>query len=166
MACSHSPEALTSLASFTESLSLALGFLARAHRLSAQLLPGADGSFGSGSKRRQSQGGRRSSRGARRRSSIGGRRRSLAGRDGSAGGSTWSVAVDLRKVDALLTMLKQLDDQESAGHLMNAGNHVSFDASNDVGGGAYCPVVQYRSPRWRVINLRYLNSGSPEFESR
>lgn len=33
--------------------------------------------------------------------------------------------MDLRKVDALLTMLKQLDDQESAGFLMGAGNQVS-----------------------------------------
>lgn len=82
MACSFSPEALPSLASFTESLSLCLSFLARADRLSAQMLNGA------------------------------------------IDGGGWTVAIDLCKVDALLTMLKQLDDQESAAQLMNAGNQV------------------------------------------
>lgn len=49
--------------------------------------------------------------------SVNGRRRTI---DGGA----WTVAIDLCKVDALLTMLKQLDDQESAAQLMNAGNQV------------------------------------------
>lgn len=118
MACSFSPEALTSLASFTESLSLCLGFLARAKRLSALTSNGADSSVLT---RRASQG-----RG-RRRSSVGGRRRTTIGAGGVEGGvgNGWTIAFDLRKVDALLTMLKQLDDQESAGFLMNAGNEVS-----------------------------------------
>lgn len=38
----------------------------------------------------------------------------------------WTVAIDLCKVDALLAMLKQLDDQESAAQLMNAGNQVFY----------------------------------------
>lgn len=38
------------------------------------------------------------------------------------------MAVDLRNVDALLTMLKNLDDQESAGHLMIAANQVRLAA--------------------------------------
>lgn len=128
VACSFSPEALTSLASFTESFSLCLGFLARANRLSAQTLSQTDGS-GSvpvAGRRVSHGGGRRSGR----RSSVGGRRRAVgsgggggAG-DGGVNGAGWTVAVDLRKVDALLTMLKQLDDQESAGHLMGAGNQV------------------------------------------
>lgn len=142
MACSFSPEALTSLASFTESLSLCLGFLARANRLSAQTGTGIDGS---GSVplagRRVSQGvgggGRRSGR----RSSVGGRRRAVGSGgggpgDGGANGAGWTVAVDLRKVDALLTMLKQLDDQESAGHLMGAGNQVRACFSRCLGLGA------------------------------
>lgn len=131
MACSHSPEALTSLACFTESLSLALGFLARSGRLTPQS-PAAAGAIveATGILRRRFSLGRRSSRGTRRRSSTGassvsgvttGRRKSLAG--GPETGS-WSVTIDLRKVDALLTMLKQLDDQESAGHLISAANHV------------------------------------------
>lgn len=44
--------------------------------------------------------------------------------DGGPVTDIWTVAIDLRKVDALLTMLKQLDDQESAGYLMAAGNQV------------------------------------------
>eukprot|EP00903_Cladosiphon_okamuranus_P008054 g7768.t1 len=126
VACSFSPEALTSLASFTESLSLCLGFLARANRLSAQAWSQADGS-GSvpvAARRVSHGGGRRSGR----RSSVGGRRRPVGSAggagDGGANGAGWSIAVDLRKVDALLTMLKQLDDQESAGHLMGAGNQI------------------------------------------
>lgn len=128
MACSFSPEALTSLASFTESLSLCLGFLARANRLSAATWSEMDGS---GSvpvaARRVSHGaGRRSGR--RSSAAAGGRRRAVGSgggaADGGANGAGWTVAVDLRKVDALLTMLKQLDDQESAGHLMGAGNQV------------------------------------------
>lgn len=46
------------------------------------------------------------------------------GDDGGPPTDVWTVAIDLRKVDALLTMLKQLDDQESAGYLMAAGNQV------------------------------------------
>lgn len=46
------------------------------------------------------------------------------GEDGGPATDVWTVAIDLRKVDALLTMLKQLDDQESAGYLMAAGNQV------------------------------------------
>lgn len=133
MACSFSPEALTSLASFTESLSLCLGFLARANRLSAQTWTGMDGSVPLAA-RRTSHGGGGGGRRSARRSSAGGRRRravdSGGGGSGDGGGGPngagWTVAVDLRKVDALLTMLKQLDDQESAGHLMGAGNQVSF----------------------------------------
>lgn len=121
MACSFSPEALTSLASFTESLSLALGFLARANRLTAQTLTGLAAGPDAPEKRRVSQ-GRRST--GRRRSSVAGRRRTLGGGEGGGGGRGWSVAVDLRNVDALLTMLKNLDDQESAGHLMIAANQV------------------------------------------
>lgn len=125
MACSFSPEALTSLASFTESLSLCLGFLARANRLSAQTWTGNDGSVPPSLQASQ---GRRAAT-ARRRSSVGGRRRTTgSGRGAADAGSTsggWTVAVDLRKVDALLTMLKQLDDQESAAFLMGAGNQAS-----------------------------------------
>lgn len=122
VACSFSPEALTSLSSFTESLSLCMGFLARAKRLSALCFNSADGSMviRSGNPARRSN--------SRRRSSVGGRRRSLAGGALEDGPTTdvWTVAIDLRKVDALLTMLKQLDDQESAGYLMAAGNQVGF----------------------------------------
>eukprot|EP00752_Nemacystus_decipiens_P001840 g1774.t1 len=128
VACSFSPEALTSLASFTESLSLCLGFLARANRLSAQTWSGMDGS-GSvpvASRRVSHGGGRRSGR--RSSAAAGGRRRAVGSgggaADGGPNGGGWTVAVDLRKVDALLTMLKQLDDQESAGHLMGAGNQI------------------------------------------
>lgn len=120
VACSFSPEALTSLASFTESLSLCLGFLARANRLSAQAWNAVDGSMVPPA--RHESLGRRA--GSRRRSSVGGRRRTTGSGDGVENGAGWTVAVDLRKVDALLTMLKQLDDQESAGHLMGAGNQV------------------------------------------
>ena len=49
----------------------------------------------------------------------------------------WTVAIDLRKVDALLTMLKQLDDQESAGYLMAAGNQVGFWGALGVCGCVY-----------------------------
>lgn len=115
------------MASFTESLSLCLGFLARANRLSAQTWTGTDGSVPPSLQASQ---GRRSA--ARRRSGVGGRRRRTTGSGGAAGdagatGGGWAVAVDLRKVDALLTMLKQLDDQESAGYLMGAGNQVSLE---------------------------------------
>ncbi|CAM9212486.1 unnamed protein product, partial [Ectocarpus sp. 12 AP-2014] len=120
VACSFSPEALTSLASFTESLSLCLGFLARANRLSAQAWNAVDGSMVPPA-RQETQGRRAASR---RRSSVGGRRRTTGSGDGAENGGGWTVAVDLRKVDALLTMLKQLDDQESAGHLMGAGNQI------------------------------------------
>lgn len=99
-----------------------MGFLARSKRLSALCFNSADGSMviRSGNPARRPN--------SRRRSSVGGRRRSLAGgalEDGPAT-DVWTVAIDLRKVDALLTMLKQLDDQESAGYLMAAGNQVSF----------------------------------------
>lgn len=122
VACSFSPEALTSLASFTESLSLCLGFLARANRLTAQTSTVLDGSVPPA---RQSHPNRRS--GSRRRSSVSAHRRTTgSGADEGKNGVGWAVSVDLRKVDALLTMLKQLDDQESAAHLMGAGNQVNF----------------------------------------
>lgn len=132
VACSFSPEALTSLASFTESLSLCLGFLARANRLTAQTVSGNDASVQG---RRVSQGRRSASRGT---SSAGGRRRTMGGGgEGTAG--AWNVAFDFRKMDALLTMLKQLDDQGSAGHLMNAGNQVCRCGERPEGGwGADC----------------------------
>lgn len=150
VACSASPEAVISLDSFTESLSIVLGFLARANRLTAQTVGGRDDAFdntksgnGRGSKgRRLSQGRRQSSRGARRRSSIGGRRRSLMG---GAGDPLWTVPIDLGKLTALLTMLKTFGVQDSPGHLMNAGNHVRvtqtlscFVASCDTCCGVVC----------------------------
>lgn len=136
------------MASFAESLSLALGFLARVGRLSAYTASVWEGTVVNARK----SASRRCSRVPRRRSSVGmsalsgfsGRRKSLAG--GPDAGS-WTVAVDLSKVDALLTMLKQLDDQESAGHLINAGNHVSLESgAGDVAGHLISKCLPYPVP--------------------
>ncbi|CAM9376579.1 unnamed protein product, partial [Discosporangium mesarthrocarpum] len=109
VACSHSEEALTSLEGFTESLSLALAALGRSGRLTAQM----DGGGGGGSVREDPE----SPQGA-----------GVTGRDGGGGEGrvdrAWTIVMDLSKVDTLLTMLKQLDDQESAAHLMRGGNQV------------------------------------------
>ncbi|CAM9317037.1 unnamed protein product, partial [Laminaria digitata] len=138
VACSFSPEALTSLSSFTESLSLCMGFLARSKRLSALCFNSADGSMVI----RSANPTRRPN--SRRRSSVGGRRRSMGGggalEDGGPVTDVWTVAIDLRKVDALLTMLKQLDDQESAGYLMAAGNQVLETLKEPAAGASEAPA--------------------------